>query len=87
MTESISRWRTISVTALPQPYDVALNCDGDAHTFDAPVALLRKNTITGDTRVVLGVVNEERGEIEPVDPDWEDEGRLGDFMYAVPRGQ
>ena len=75
-------WTTTAVVALPEPWKVSLNVDGNTEVFPAPALLLQRDERTGHCRVVLGVLNPERGEIEAVDPDWDDDGRLGGFIQA-----
>lgn len=71
-------WRTTAVTSLAEPLTVTLADEGEEYDYTAPpVALLQENTSTGSTRVVLGVLNPDRGEIEPVDPDEQEPCRLG----------
>ncbi|WP_138845263.1 hypothetical protein [Rhodococcus pyridinivorans] len=80
-------YHTIAVTALPEPWIVLLNVDGDTEQFAAPALLLQRSEATGETRIVFGVLNPERGELEPVDADIEDSGGLGEFMSAYPRSE
>ena len=62
-------WSIAGVEALPQPWYVYMWNQGRREWFEAPALLLEENQQTGETRVVFGVVNPQRGTVDPVDPN------------------
>jgi hypothetical protein len=70
------RWRTVSVTALAAPLRVTVSSCGEMSSELAIAMLLQRNGVKGDVqareRVVLGCLNQQRGEIEALEA--EDDG-------------
>lgn len=71
MADVDDRWHTVNATALP-PGITALVADGGPEDFAVPVPALLVQERGGsrrETRVVLGLLNTHRGEVEPYDVD------------------
>ncbi|WP_072815746.1 hypothetical protein [Rhodococcus zopfii] len=78
-------WEITAVSSLPEPRSIDIWERDRRERYESPALLLQKNRDTGATRVVFGVVDPQRGEIKPLDPDREDPGRIGDVDYVHPK--
>ena len=77
------RWRTVTITALPTPMRVTVSSCGEMSS-ELAVAMLLQNLCSGPDvmreRVVLGVLNTMRGEIEALEADDDNPEAFGAFM-------
>lgn len=82
------KWRTLSVTALPPGMSVTFSYDAEEFTWDA-VALLHQHYDDDEhpwygpdyERIVLGVLNPQRGEVETVEAD--EDGHLTGHIVRI----
>lgn len=81
MTTPKIKWTTTSVTALPPGMSVTLRDKDDGSEFTWPAVALLQQTGEGawhgdDQRLTLGLLNLQRGEVEPLEVDDDEPGVL-----------